>query len=40
MKHGLKSPPSFRTREGGLKEEPSRQGRLATWIEYLFHAYD
>jgi hypothetical protein len=40
MKHGFKLPPSFRTREGGLKEEPSRQGRLASWIEYLFYEYD
>ncbi len=39
-RHGFKFPPSLRTLEGGLKEEPSRQGKLATWVEYLYYEHD
>ncbi len=37
--HGFEFPASFRTSEGGFHADPACQGKLATWIEYLYYEY-
>ncbi|KAJ2900037.1 hypothetical protein MKZ38_002690 [Zalerion maritima] len=39
QRRGFEFPSSFRTASGGLGENPSRQGELAAWIEYLYYEY-
>lgn len=37
--HGVEFPASFRASEGCLHAGPTCQGKLATWIEYLYYEY-
>ncbi|KAL2016967.1 hypothetical protein VTK56DRAFT_2801 [Thermocarpiscus australiensis] len=40
LRRGFTFPPSFRTAAPcGLREDPTSQGKLATWIEYLYYEY-
>ena len=37
--HGFEFPTSFRTSEGGLHADSACQGKMATWVEYLYYEY-